>query len=51
MARVLHGHKFHTMFGTLGFDDKGDFTGFEMWSRYRWENGTAAEGLKEDYST
>ena len=31
------------MLGTLGFDEKGDVTGIEMWSWYRWENGTVVE--------
>ena len=28
---------------TLGFDEKGAITGIEMWSWYRWENGTVVE--------
>jgi ABC-type branched-subunit amino acid transport system substrate-binding protein len=42
-AQVLCSHTFDTMLGTLGFDEKGDVTGIEMWSWYRWENGTVVE--------
>jgi branched-chain amino acid transport system substrate-binding protein len=43
VADVLRSHEFETMFGTLGFDDKGDVTGAEMWSWYRWENRRMVE--------
>jgi branched-chain amino acid transport system substrate-binding protein len=42
-AQVLRSHTFDTMLGTLGFDEKDDVTGIEMWSWYRWENGTVVE--------
>ena len=31
------------MLGTLGFDEKGDVTGIETWSWYRWDNATVLE--------
>jgi branched-chain amino acid transport system substrate-binding protein len=43
VADVLRSHEFDTMLGTLSFDDKGDVTGAEMWSWYRWENGRMVE--------
>ena len=43
VAQVLRRHTFDTFLGTLGFDEKGDVTGIEMWSWYRWENGTVVE--------
>ena len=43
VAQVPRSHTFDTMLGTLGFDEKGDVTGIEMWSWYRWENGTVVE--------
>jgi hypothetical protein len=42
-AQVLRSHTFDTMLGTLGFDEKDDVTGIEMWSWYRRENGTVVE--------
>ena len=43
LHKVPRSHTFDTMLGTLGFDEKGDVTGIEMWSWYRWENGTVVE--------
>jgi hypothetical protein len=33
--------------GALGFDEKGDFTGIEMWSWYQGENGTVVKAPSE----
>ena len=48
VARGLRSHTFDTMLGTLGFDEKGDVTGIEMWSWYRWENGTVVEKARRN---
>jgi branched-chain amino acid transport system substrate-binding protein len=43
VAKVLHSHKFDTMFGRLGFDEQGEVTGVEMWSWYIWKDGRMVE--------
>jgi branched-chain amino acid transport system substrate-binding protein len=35
----LRSHKFETLFGTIGFDAKGDVTGYEPFEWYIWKGG------------
>jgi branched-chain amino acid transport system substrate-binding protein len=34
---ALHGRKFDTVLGRIGFDEKGDVTGFEPWQWFVWQ--------------
>ena len=36
---VMHGRKFDTVLGRIGFDEKGDVTGFDPWQWYVWQGG------------
>jgi ABC-type branched-subunit amino acid transport system substrate-binding protein len=38
LAAVLHSHKFETMLGRIGFDEKGDVTGYKPWIWWVWKN-------------
>jgi branched-chain amino acid transport system substrate-binding protein len=40
VAATLRRAQFDTMLGTIGFDAKGDVTGFEPFAWYVWKNGT-----------
>ena len=42
VAEALHGHKFDTVLGTIGFDEKGDVYGYEPFVWYVWQNGDYA---------
>ena len=35
-------HQFDTLFGTIGFDAKGDATGYEPFEWYIWKGGQYA---------
>jgi branched-chain amino acid transport system substrate-binding protein len=35
----LRTHKFDTLFGTIGFDEKGDATGYKPFEWYVWKRG------------
>ncbi|HEX3210233.1 MAG TPA: branched-chain amino acid ABC transporter substrate-binding protein [Geminicoccaceae bacterium] len=37
VIRVLHSRQFDTVLGKIGFDRKGDVTGFEPWDWYVWQ--------------
>jgi branched-chain amino acid transport system substrate-binding protein len=38
---VMHSRQFDTVLGRIGFDAKGDVTGFDPWSWYVWrDDGT-----------
>jgi branched-chain amino acid transport system substrate-binding protein len=37
VAELLHQEQFDTVLGRIGFDDKGDVTGFEPWGWYVWQ--------------
>jgi branched-chain amino acid transport system substrate-binding protein len=39
VAEVLRQEKFDTVLGTIGFDDKGDVTGFDPFAWYVWTDG------------
>jgi branched-chain amino acid transport system substrate-binding protein len=39
VAEVLRRQQFDTVLGTIGFDDKGDVTGFEPFAWYVWTDG------------
>ena len=41
--RLPSAAQLHVRRCTRGCDEKGDVTGIEMWSWYRWENGTVVE--------
>jgi branched-chain amino acid transport system substrate-binding protein len=40
VAKTLRAEKFDTVLGRIGFDDKGDVTGFGPFAWYVWTNGT-----------
>ncbi len=33
----MHSRQFDTVLGRIGFDEKGDVTGFEPWQWYVWQ--------------
>jgi branched-chain amino acid transport system substrate-binding protein len=37
VAEAMHNRQFDTVLGTIGFDAKGDVTGFEPWQWYVWQ--------------
>lgn len=37
VIKVMHSRQFDTVLGTIGFDAKGDVTGFEPWEWYVWQ--------------
>ena len=37
VTAVLHSRQFDTVLGRIGFDEKGDVTGFEPWQWYVWQ--------------
>jgi branched-chain amino acid transport system substrate-binding protein len=39
VAAVLRAHEFDTVLGRIGFNDKGDVTGFEPFAWYVWKDG------------
>lgn len=39
VAGALRSHKFDTVLGRIGFDDKGDITGYETFVWYQWRGG------------
>ena len=41
VIEVMHSRQFDTVLGRIGFDAKGDVTGFEPWQWFVWqEDGT-----------
>ena len=45
MIEAMHSRWFDTALGTIGFDAKGDVTGFEPWGWYVWQaDGTYVPG-------
>jgi len=42
VAEALHRHKFDTVLGRIGFDDKGDVYGYEPFAWYVWQDGDYA---------
>jgi branched-chain amino acid transport system substrate-binding protein len=37
VSEVMHGRQFDTVLGEIGFDAKGDVTGFDPWQWYVWQ--------------
>jgi branched-chain amino acid transport system substrate-binding protein len=37
VTEAMHSRQFETVLGRIGFDDKGDITGFEPWQWYVWQ--------------
>jgi branched-chain amino acid transport system substrate-binding protein len=37
VIKAMHSHQFDTVLGRIGFDEKGDVTGFEPWRWYVWQ--------------
>jgi len=35
--KIMHSRRFDTVLGQIGFDEKGDVTGFEPWGWYIWQ--------------
>jgi branched-chain amino acid transport system substrate-binding protein len=46
---AMHSREFDTVLGRIGFDEKGDVTGFDPWQWYVWKDGDyeAAVGLSD----
>jgi branched-chain amino acid transport system substrate-binding protein len=42
VAGALRANQFDTVLGTIGFDDKGDVTGYEPFVWYVWREGNYA---------
>ena len=42
VAAALHANQFDTVLGTIGFDEKGDVTGYEPFVWYVWREGNYA---------
>jgi len=42
VAETLHASRFDTVLGRIGFDDKGDVTGYEPFTWYVWQEGDYA---------
>jgi branched-chain amino acid transport system substrate-binding protein len=43
VVEAMHSRRFDTVLGTIGFDEKGDVTGFEPWQWFVWQaDGTYA---------
>jgi branched-chain amino acid transport system substrate-binding protein len=42
VSDALHTGEFDTVIGKIGFDDKGDVTGVELFGWYRWQDGKAS---------
>jgi branched-chain amino acid transport system substrate-binding protein len=42
VAEVLHSHEFDTVLGRIGFDAKGDVTGYDPFIWYQWRGGDYA---------
>ena len=39
VIKALRTNQFETLFGTIGFDEKGDVTGYEPFDWYVWRGG------------
>jgi branched-chain amino acid transport system substrate-binding protein len=37
VTKIMHSRQFDTVLGKIGFDAKGDVTGFEPWQWYVWQ--------------
>jgi branched-chain amino acid transport system substrate-binding protein len=37
VIEAMHSRQFDTVLGRIGFDEKGDVTGFEPWAWYVWQ--------------
>ena len=37
VTQVMHSRQFDTVLGKIGFDEKGDVTGFEPWQWFVWQ--------------
>jgi branched-chain amino acid transport system substrate-binding protein len=48
VAALLHREQFDTVLGRIGFDDKGDVTGFEPWGWYVWQADGTYVPLEQD---
>jgi branched-chain amino acid transport system substrate-binding protein len=47
VIEAMHSRQFDTVLGKVGFDEKGDVTGFDPWEWYVWKDGdyVPADGL------
>jgi branched-chain amino acid transport system substrate-binding protein len=48
VIRAMHSHQFDTVLGRIGFDAKGDVTGFEPWQWYVWQADGTYVPLEQD---
>jgi branched-chain amino acid transport system substrate-binding protein len=39
VAEALRSHEFDTVLGRIGFDEKGDVTGYDTFVWYQWQGG------------
>jgi branched-chain amino acid transport system substrate-binding protein len=44
---AMHSHPFDTVLGKIGFDEKGDVTGFEPWQWFVWQAGGTYMSLEQ----
>ena len=47
VTRILHSRQFDTVLGKIGFDQKGDITGFEPWEWFVWQADGTYVPLKQ----
>jgi branched-chain amino acid transport system substrate-binding protein len=47
VLKVMHSRQFDTVLGQIGFDQKGDVTGFEPWGWYVWQSDGTYLPLEE----
>jgi ABC-type branched-subunit amino acid transport system substrate-binding protein len=47
-SRAMHSRPFDTVLGTIGFDEKGDVTGFEPWQWFVWQADGTYVPLEQD---
>jgi len=45
---AMHSRKFDTVLGQIGFDDKGDVTGFDPWQWYVWQADGTYESMESN---
>ena len=48
LTKVMHSRQFDTVLGRIGFDPKGDVTGFEPWGWYVWKADGTYRPLEEN---
>jgi hypothetical protein len=47
VLKAMHSRQFDTVLGQIGFDERGDVTGFEPWGWYVWTADGSYAPLEE----